>query len=64
MTKNATLTLTEKENSIIFQALVEYRAKVATAANTLSLCGCRPVENQKAVQELDALVRKIAMRGE
>lgn len=62
--KTYTLTLTEKENGIIFQALVEYRAKVATAANTLSLCGCRPVENQKAVEELDALVSKIARCGE
>lgn len=62
--KTCTLTLTEKENSIVFQALIEYRAKVATAANTLSLCGFRPVENQKAVEELDALVRKITMCGE
>lgn len=62
--KTYTVTLTEKECSIIFQALVEYSAKVTTAANTLSMCGCCPVENQKAVEALGALIGKIPLFGE
>lgn len=62
--KTYTLTLSEKECSIIFQALVEYRDKVFDAVTILSLCGCCPAENKKTVEELNALVSKIAMCGE
>jgi hypothetical protein len=58
------MTLTEKECDIIFQALVEYSAKVATAANVLSKCGCCPVENRRTVEALGALIGKLPMFDE
>ena len=62
--KTYTVTLTEKECNALFQAIMEYRDKVAAAVNTLAQCGCRPAANQETVEELNALVSKIALRGE
>lgn len=62
--KTYAITLTENECNVLFEAIMEYRDKVADAVNTLARCGCRPASNQKTVDELNALVHKIAMRGE
>lgn len=64
MDKNIALTITKKECNTLFQAIMEYRDKVADAVTILSLCGCCPAENKKTVEELNALVSKIAMCGE
>lgn len=62
--KTYAITLTEKECNVLFEAVVEYRDKAAAAVNTLARCGCCPAANQKTVEELNALVSKIALRGE